>query len=62
VALGNVRMQRGEFKAAEALLRQAVAYVRARGDRIDPEFQQIALSTSAPSSRTSIRGIPKRWR
>jgi serine/threonine protein kinase len=42
--LGSERMQRGEFKAAEALLRQAVAYVRARGDRVDPEFQQIALS------------------
>ena len=42
--LGSERMQRGEFKAAEALLREAVAYVRARGDRVDPELQQIALS------------------
>jgi tetratricopeptide (TPR) repeat protein len=45
--LGSERMQRGEFKAAEALLREAVAYVRARGDRVDPELRQIILSDLA---------------
>ena len=42
--LGAMRMQRGEFKAAEVLLREAVAYVRARGDDVDAEFRQISLS------------------
>lgn len=45
--LGNVQMQKGDFKGAEVLLRQAVAYVRSRGDDVDPELRQLAMSDLA---------------
>jgi eukaryotic-like serine/threonine-protein kinase len=42
--LGNVRILQGDFAAAEHLLRDVVAYVRSRGDEVDPELHQIATS------------------
>jgi eukaryotic-like serine/threonine-protein kinase len=57
--LGNVRMQRGEFKAAEVLLREVIAYLRARGDRVDPEFLQSTLSDLAAAIAYQHPGHPE---
>ncbi len=42
--LGNHRVQRGDYKGGEEFLRQTVAYVRSRGQRMDPELHQIATA------------------
>lgn len=60
--LGNHRVQRGDFKTGEAFLRQAVAYVRSRGARADPELHQTATADLALPSPISTQGTPRRSR
>ncbi len=57
--LGEHLLQTGDFKGAEALCREAVAYVRSRGAEADPELHLIATNDLAVAILYQRPGDPE---